>query len=222
MNLIKIILKFYVILLLMLFVSCNEKKIIKNREIVNQKKEVVNNKDKITEKATNDIDILELNGTYEIKTASSLIFNKNMEIVETTKIGMKIYINNNTALFDNDEYIIISNYKEFPWSMSDNKITQREFHGFWSSMNYGVFDMTIIDPNFNTYIIDPNLYIINREYEENLPKNVFVRLLKNTKNEYMVFFIENKLIIEASEADEFQHLKEYPLDYFYYIADKIN
>ena len=202
--------------LLILFISCNLKKEIKNNDIIEQNKEEAN----IRENAAIDSNLFKFDGIYEIKTASSLLFNKPMEIIETTKIGIKIYIKDGIVLFDNNKYLMNSNYKDFPMTI-DNEITQREFCFLWAGMNYGGFDMTIIDSNFNMYILDPNLYIIDREFYINLPKNVFVRLFENIENKYLVFFINNKLIIDASNVDEFQNVKRYYADCFYYIADKI-
>ncbi|MDR2941290.1 MAG: hypothetical protein LBV17_01695 [Treponema sp.] len=220
MNKIKMILHFCIILfLLILFISCNIKKEIKYIEIIEQNKEEVRIDENVN--TTIDNNLFSFNGIYEIKMASSLLYDKPMEIIETTKIGKKINIKDNTVLFDNNEYLMNSNCMDFPISISENVITQREFCYLWSGMNYGRFDMPIIDPNFNIYILAPDLYIKDREFYDNMPKNVFVRLFENTESKYLVFFINNKLIIDASNADEFQHLKEYYADCFYYIADKI-
>ena len=166
-----------------------------------------------------------INGIYEIRRASSLLYGQPMEIVESSKIGNKISIKNNTVIFDDFEFSINENYKDFRRSMIDNKISLRDFYYFWQSMNYNTFDMTIIDPNFD------NSTFYSARDSINFPKDVIVRLIKNNEIEYMIFFIDNKLIIEISTWDwvnnkgietEFEHLIRHErYDNFFYIAEKI-
>lgn len=175
--------------------------------------------EQLTEKTIVNSDLYEFIGIYKIMAASSLLYDQPMKIIETVKIGEIINVGIDTVLFEDSSYSINSNNKDFPININDNKIDMREFCYLWAGMNYGGFDMTIIDPDFDMYIIAPENFL---EFYNKLPKNVIVRLIQNKEKKYLIFFTNDKLIIDASETDEFQYFKKNKYaDCFFYIAEKI-
>jgi hypothetical protein len=75
-------------------------------------------------------------------------------------------------------------------------------------MNYPPFPVDVIDPTYDL------------ETEKDLQKYVIVRSVDSKEYSYTLFFANNKLIISGYE-DEFEHLKDWSMDNFFYIAELV-
>jgi hypothetical protein len=118
-----------------------------------------------------------------------------------------ITINNNKALFGNVEYQLhdaeVGSYYG-KYSM----ITYQQLIERYAGMNYGVFDINIIGADYDG--------MLRAKY------------MRNSQNDYVLFFADNKLIVEISLYEkwletetEFIHLAISHFDNFFYIAEKV-
>jgi hypothetical protein len=146
----------------------------------------------------------EINGIYEIVNAYSIIINhRGMNENETEKLGTKIKIYENVVLFGNEEYQLYD--AEFEYYGKYSIMDYDEFLSMFNGLNDDGFDRKIIGNDFSD--------------------KVKVKIMKNDKDDYRMFFAGNKLIINLRMKDgletEFNHLITSSHDQFFYIAKKI-
>jgi hypothetical protein len=139
--------------------------------------------------------------------------------IPTRNIGTRIIINsdealdndmaldNGIALFGNSEYELYdaevgSQYGKY------SMITYEHFIEMYAGMNYGEFDRNIIGADYDGM--------------------VRVKNMRNSRNNYMCFFADNKLIVDISLFDIWVEVEtEFILlaisfhDHFFYIAEKV-
>ncbi|GHV10645.1 hypothetical protein FACS189491_00550 [Spirochaetia bacterium] len=200
----KLALSFFLYIVIL---SCNKK--IETNGTVTQKQEqkIINNEiEMVTEKLIREDD--QIYGVYEIKSAYSLIHNQPMLKIDTDKLGHILTINNGIAVFENIQYHFFDNLIEkiaFDNSMSsfsdENKLAYTRFQILWIGMNYSKFDENIIGKDYNG--------------------EVLLRSMESNGKSYILFFANNKTIILASKEPEFEYLREWKEDEFFYIAEKI-
>jgi hypothetical protein len=152
----------------------------------------------------------EIDGTYEIVTAYANLYNRYvMDEIETERLGAKITIDGNKALFGNEEY-----------QLYDNKSEYYGKYGTYGMMDYEYFLSRLGGMNYNGF--DEN--IIGKNYSG----RVKTMTMKNDRNEYRLFSADNKLIVEISvyftreeTETEFKDLIISWHDHFFYIAEKV-
>ncbi|MDR0442768.1 MAG: leucine-rich repeat domain-containing protein [Treponema sp.] len=156
----------------------------------------------------------EIDGTYEIKTAYSNIYNHfAMYEVETEKQGTKITIDGNKAIFGDEEYQLFDSVED--WYGKYAKYGIMDYNRFLdchAGLNYNGFDGNIIGKDYTG--------------------GVKIKSMKNDRNEYGIFFAGNKLIIDVSafvydhgrQAEierKFLDLIRSDFDHFFYIAERL-
>jgi hypothetical protein len=127
--------------------------------------------------------------------------------IPTRNLGTRLIINNDEALFGDSEYQLYdaeigSQYGKY------SMITYEQFIEMYAGMNYGAFDRNIIGADYDGM--------------------VRVKYMRSDRNNYMLFFADNKLIVDISLFDiwveldiEFIHLAISFHDHFFYIAEKV-
>jgi hypothetical protein len=127
-----------------------------------------------------------------------------MPEIKTEKLGIKIIIDGNIALFDNEEFQLYDAEFDFygKYAMMDYNNLLNMFNG----LNYDGFDVNIIGNDYN--------------------EKVKVKTMENNRNKYRTFFADNKLIININASEkvkemEFNHLITSWDDQFFYIAERI-
>jgi hypothetical protein len=187
-----------IFLILIIFLSCVQKK--ENKQ---------SNNATISE-------LSEYNGVYKIINAYSHLYKqsfsgKSLREVDTEKLGMILTINNNIAIFGNQE-LEIQDGNGYSGQTEDNFLEYEDFLSSFVGMNYGSFDEDIIGANY--------------------VGKVKAMTMKNEIDNYYVFFADNKLIIMINawdwEKDEKRKTEFSDLviserhDSFFYIAEKIS
>jgi len=154
----------------------------------------------------------EINGVYEIIFAYSFLYNdvflykdgSGMRKIETEKLGERVTINNNKALFDNIEYTLY-NGNGYTSGKKSEFLEYGEFLDMFGGMNYGRFNENIIGKDYG--------------------RKVKTMTMKDGNNEHYIYFADNKLIITIEvrkHKSEFDHLiKNSYFDQFFYIAERI-
>ena len=194
-------LAFFMVILL----SCIPKKENINKLLLSEDNDDL--KENISLMANNSIiepDLPEYNGIYRIISAYSLINNQNMKEIPTEKIDELIYINNKTAVFENINYTILDKdpiYNIFYYGGEGNTFDYDNFRAVFAGMNYVSFDKNIIGADYKG--------------------KVYVRLMKSEEKEYLVYFVNNIIIINAQKELEFASLVEGELDQFFYITERL-
>jgi hypothetical protein len=202
---------FLVFFMIMFFLSCTPKK--ENNNIVFNESLLLENNDNIEEnintalmsnKSDIEPELPEYNGIYRIISAYSLIHDQNMKEISTEKIGELINIDNKNAVFENLNFTILDKdpvYGIFYYGGEGNTFDYYNFRLVFAGMNYLLFDENIIGKDYKG--------------------KVYVRLMKNEEKEYLVYFANNIIIINAQNEPEFASLAEWDLDQFFYITEKM-
>jgi hypothetical protein len=155
----------------------------------------------------------EIDGVYEIKAAYSMIHDQEVKEITTKKTGELLRINFNKMVFENIKYSVSKLKKGSGWYRSDGRLNYSDFCLSFIGMNYPPFPVNIIDPDITESDIE-------WDAEKEFPGNVIVRSADSKEYSYTLFFANNKLIIAGYE-DEFEHLKDWPIDNFFYVAELV-
>jgi hypothetical protein len=152
----------------------------------------------------------EINGTYQIVTAYANIYGLGrgpMDEVPTRNLGTRITISGDKALFGNVEYQL---YDASPGPS----------FGKYSMIEYSTFLIRYGD----LYYGPLRTSRLRTDYEG----MVKVKRMINDRNNYTIFFADDKLIVEIrlyekgfETETEFIHLAKQTTDHFLYIAEKV-
>jgi hypothetical protein len=150
----------------------------------------------------------DIDGTYKIVSAYANLYDRYpMYEIPTRNLGTRIIINNDEASFGNSEYQLYdaevgSQYGKY------SIITYEQFIEMYAGINYGEFDRNIIGADYDGMVM--------------------VKNMRNGRNNYMLFFADNKLIVDISLFDIWVELEtEFILlaisyhDHFFYIAERV-
>jgi len=138
----------------------------------------------------------EIYGKYRIVKAYALIHNKGpLFEIESNYIGKEIFFDGKSIAFENTRYYIDEKKTE--------NLTKIAFEGYYSGLDYSFIDIEIFGRGDISSIT--NYYILAHKDDDLIGSQLFCA--------------NRKMLIEAQS--EFENIREWPFDDFFYLAEKV-